>query len=412
MSPKQMRVLWVKSGGLLPLDAGGKIRSFNIARELANRHEVTLFTFYPRTDPDPNNALGEPFAHVERECFDLPERGSARDTLNYAVNALTSTPYQIRKYCRPQVSQRLLELLRHKKYDVILCDYLVTAGVLPWNTGIPVVIFTHNVEAVIWQRHFLRNKNLLWKAAAWREYRTIARAERHFATCADHVLTVSDEDRRYFLDFLPREKVTTVPTGVDLEYFQPAGVNGQPSLVFTGSMDWMPNEDAITYFAAEVLPLIQQYIPNVTLSVVGKNPTRKLLALAKRNDAIRVTGAVSDIRPYVAAASVYIVPIRIGSGTRIKIFEAMAMAKAVVSTTIGAEGLPVQHGKNILLADTPQDFAARTVELLKQRSTQQRIGLAARTLVESRYAWTAVTDVVENALLPASLPIAPTVGAR
>jgi len=227
----------------------------------------------------------------------------------------------------------------------------------------------------------------------------MARAERHFTEMADHVLTVSDEDRGAFLEFLPEEKVTTVPTGVDLEYFKPADKpQTAHSLVFTGSMDWLPNEDAIIYFSTEILPLVQQRIPGVTLSVVGRKPGRKVIALAEKNPAIRVTGAVADIRPYVHEAAVYVVPLRIGGGTRIKIFEAMAMGSAVVSTSIGAEGLPVADGKNLLLADSPQDFADRTVALLTGPAERQRLGLAARALVESRYSWNEVTNVLEKVL--------------
>jgi sugar transferase (PEP-CTERM/EpsH1 system associated) len=394
-----VRILWAKSGGVLPLDTGGKIRSFNIARELARRHEVTLFTFYASMTPDPHVSLGEPFVQVERLPLDIPERAGFRDTVAYAANSITTRPYQMRKYCRPKVRRRLRDLLAKKNNEILICDFLLTAGVVPWDVGTPTVIFTHNVEAMIWQRHFLTNQNPFWKLAAWREQRTIERAERHFTGLADHVLTVSDDDRECFLKFLPQEKVTTVPTGVDLEYFQPGAAVENSSLVFTGSMDWIPNEDAICYFAAEVLPLVQKRLPQVTLSVVGRKPTRKLLALGNNNPAIRVTGTVTDIRPYVHDASVYVVPLRIGGGTRIKIFEAMAMGKPVVSTTIGAEGLPVEQGKDILLADTPDAFAARTIELLTQPLMRKRIGGAARTLVESRYGWRSVTDVIEQALV-------------
>ena len=394
-----VKILWANSGGLLPLDRGGKIRSFNIARELARRHEVGLFIFYPRMAPDPHEQLRDFFATVECLPLDLPGRTSFGDMLAYAANAVTARPYQMRKYCRPAARQRLRELLRHGEYDVLLCDFLDTAGVVPWELGVPTVIFTHNVEAVIWKRHFEVSRNPLWKVIAWREYRTMDRAERRFTKMADHVLTVSDEDRRAFLEFLPEEKVTTVPTGVDLDYFKaPETLECSHSLVFTGSMDWLPNEDGIVYFSTEILPLIQQQIADVTLSVVGRRPTRKLLALAENNPAVRVTGAVDDIRPYIRKAGVYVVPLRIGGGTRIKIFEAMAMGCAVVSTTVGAEGLPVRHGENILLADSPEDFAAQTIALLRQSAVRERIGRAARRLVESHYGWPEVTDVLEKVL--------------
>jgi glycosyltransferase involved in cell wall biosynthesis len=395
-----VKILWAKSGGLLPLDSGGTIRSFNIASELARRHEVDLFIFYPSVTPDPHRTLGDPFARVECLPLRLPPRASLSDVLAYSANALTSQPYQMRKDCPPRVLRRLRQVLRDEHYDAVLCDFLLTAAVVPWDVGIPTVIFTHNVEAVIWRRRFLVNQNPLWKLVAWRESRTIARAERHFTDLADHVLTVSDEDRRAFLEFLPEEKVTTVPTGVDLDYFRPGESSPpSPTLVFTGSMDWLPNEDAIIYFSTEVLPLIQKRIPDVTLSVVGRRPTRKVLALAANNPALRVTGGVDDIRPYVHKAAVYVVPLRIGGGTRIKIFEAMAMGSAVVSTSVGAEGLPVKDGNNIMLADSPEDFADRTVALLTQPAVRDRIGRAARALVESRFGWAEVTNVLEEVLM-------------
>src|SRR6266850_1903129 len=395
-----MKILWAKSGDLLPLDAGGKIRSFNIARELARRHEVDLFIFYPTTTPDPHRDLRDPFARVECVPLRMHERAGFRDMLAYSANALTGQPYQIRKDCPPEVLRRLRQVLKDGHYDALLCDFLLTAAVVPWDVGVPTVIFTHNVEAVIWHRRFKINPNPLWKLVAWREYRTIERAERKFTNLADHVLTVSDEDRRAFVKFLPEEKVTTVPTGVDLDYFRPPESYAQsPTLVFTGSMDWLPNEDAIIYFATEILPLIQKRIPNVTLCVVGRRPTRKVLALAGKNTAVHVTGGVDDIRPYVHQAAVYIVPLRIGGGTRIKIFEAMAMGSAIVSTSVGAEGLPVDHGKNVLLADSPKDFADRTVALLTKRAERERLGRAARALVESRYGWAEVTNVLEDVLV-------------
>ena len=164
------------------------------------------------------------------------------------------------------------------------------------------------------------------------------------------------------------------------------------SLVFTGSMDWLPNEDAILYFVDAILPLIKQQCPEVSLEVVGRSPSRKLQALAEAEKSIRLTGWVEDIRPFVARSSVCIVPLRIGGGTRLKIFEAMAMNKAVVSTSVGAEGLPVRPGENILLADAPQDFADSVVSLLRDPNQRRRLGTAARALVQESYGWPRVAE--------------------
>jgi len=394
-----MRILWAKAGGILPLDSGGRIRSYHIATELARRHDVTLFTFYAAIDPDPHETLLAPFVKVERMPLDLSERASTADMAAYAANTLTLKPYQMRKYCRPEVARRLRELLQEDRYDALICDFLLAADVVPWDAPIPKVIFTHNVEAAIWRRHMEVATNPLWKALAWREYRAWERAERRYTGMADHVLTVSDDDRRAFLSFLPAERLTTIPTGVDLEFFRPdRSAPDSSSIVFTGAMEWLPNEDAIVFFASEILPLIQQQIPGVTLWVVGRKPTRKVIAIGERNPAIRVTGAVDDIRPHVHRAAAYVVPLRIGGGTRIKIFEAMGMGMPIVSTTVGAEGLPVTHEQDILLADAPEDFARQTVRLLRDAELNDRLGRAARALVESQYSWAAVTNVLVRVL--------------
>jgi len=394
-----VKVLWVKSGGFLPLDAGGKIRSLNVARELARRHELSIFTYYPTLKPDPHETLRDHF-RGETECLpiDLPERGSVYEMLWYVANSITKRPFQAAKYCRSHIRRRLRDKLSSRGYDIVICDYLLTAGVIPWDLRIPTVIFTHNVEAQIWKRHSLINNNPLWKMIAIREHRAIQAFERRFTALADHVSTVSEDDRREFLKFLPPNKVSTIPTGVDTDYFRPQTAHSDGhSLVFTGSMDWKPNQDAILHFVDSIFPLIQREVPDVVLRIVGRRPSRKILALKEKNPAIQVTGTVDDVRPYVHESSVYVVPLRIGSGTRIKIFEAMAMGIPVVSTTLGAEGLPVQHDRNILLADDPVDFAARTVALLTQSALRERFGREARSLAE-RCNWAAAGEAFDKVL--------------
>jgi glycosyltransferase involved in cell wall biosynthesis len=196
--------------------------------------------------------------------------------------------------------------------------------------------------------------------------------------------------------------VHDVPTGVDTEYFQPtAAAREGAELVFTGSMDWMPNEDAVIYFADEVLPRIAAVIPEVTLTVVGRNPTGRIRALARANSRIRVTGRVEDIRPYVARAAAYVVPLRVGGGTRLKIYEAMAMGKPVISTTIGAEGLPVHDGKELLIADGAEQFAQAVVRVLGDRDLANGLSRRARAVVCERFGWekaaAVFAEICENA---------------
>jgi polysaccharide biosynthesis protein PslH len=382
-----MKILWVKAGGLVPLDLGGRIRSFHIAKELARTHHVTLFTFYAAEGEDLHPQLSKIFDRVECRPLRVSTRRGLGEAVQYARALLSTRPYTIAKFCKARIARDLRKLLREGSYDVIVCDFAAAGGVIPWDFPCRKVLFTHNVEAQIWQRHYEVARNLLWKALCWREFLTMARAERLYARRADHVVTVSPADQDFFAGLTDSRKVSVIPTGVDLDYFQPADSAGDAQrLVFTGTMDYFPNEDGIVYLIREILPLIRRRIPEVILSVVGRRPSSWLQALAAKTLGVEVTGRVEDVRPYIREAAVYVVPLRVGGGTRLKIFEAMAMGKAIVSTSIGAEGLDVRHDRDIVLADGPPAFANAVVDLLQDEARRRRIGGAATELA-SRYSW-------------------------
>jgi sugar transferase (PEP-CTERM/EpsH1 system associated) len=400
-----MKILWVKAGGLVPPDTGGKIRSYNILRELARHHSVTFFSFHAAHPNDAHPGLENMFERVVSVPLSLPVSKSRADMLDYVMRLLSLQPYLITKYCRSEVRHKLQALLQQETYDVIVCDFVSPAGVIPWNSPIPKVLFTHNVEAVIWRRHYEVATNRVWKAISWWEWRKMEAAERRYLRLADRVLTVSETDRDAFATFLDPQKIAVIPTGVDVDYFQPLPVEEIPaSLVFTGSMDWLPNEDAIIYFVESILPLIKQQHPRVSLEVVGRNPSRKLHSLVETEPSVHLTDWVEDIRPFLARGSVCIVPLRIGGGTRLKIFEAMSMGKAVVSTSVGAEGLPVQTGENILLADAPNDFASAVITLLRDSTQRRRLGTAARILVHENYSWPKVAEAFSRVLQDILIP--------
>lgn len=396
-----MKILWVKSGGLLPLNHGGRIRSYYLAKELAQLHELSLFTFASEAeDPVPAHLpLREFCRNVLCLPIRIPEARGIRETLNYALNLFSTKPYSLTKYCQPSVARALAEHLAQEQYDLLICDFLLTAGVVPWDWPHPKVLFTHNIEALIWERHYRVHNNPIWKAASYREYRLLERMEREYISRADHVLAVSENDRDFFLKYAPKERMSVIPTGVDIDYFTPEEGKEEPeTIVFTGSMDWMANEDGIVFFIERVLPLVRREFPEAKLSVVGRRPSARMREIGAKETNIEVTGTVEDIRPYMAKGAVYVVPLLVGGGTRIKIFEAMAAGKAVVSTTIGAEGLPVTHGKDVLLADDPESFAKEIVDLLRNTSHRREIGSAARKLVAENYSWKAVGKTLADVL--------------
>jgi glycosyltransferase involved in cell wall biosynthesis len=200
---------------------------------------------------------------------------------------------------------------------------------------------------------------------------------------------------------------TVIPTGVDTAYFAP-GERSSASrrVVFTGSMDWLPNVDGVLYFCREILPIVRQAVPDVTFSIVGRAPTQTVRKLAEEQG-VEVTGRVDDVRPYLADAAAYVVPLRIGGGTRLKIFEAMAAWRAVVSTSIGAEGLPTENGRHLLLADNPGDFAQAVATLLLDNNVRQKIEREARTLVTTHYDWRHAAAHLEGAIVDTRRQTAP-----
>ena len=400
-----MRILWLKSDVLLPLDKGGKLRTWHLMRHLAKRHQITYLAFaepdQPRADVE---GMTQVAARVETITRSDPAKGSARFYADAALHLVDPLPYAVGKYRSRAFRRRLDALLAEQAFDLIVCDFLFPAVNLPRRLPCPAVIFTHNVESEIWRRHAEIRTSPLTRLLYGIQYRRMLRYEERALRRFDGVLAVSDADRDTFDRIYPGaigRPAHVVPTGVDTEYFAPATPVPSPDdsrdLVFTGSMDWLPNEDAMLFFCRDVLPAIRAAEPGVRLSIVGRAPTPAVRRLA--DDAgVQVTGRVDDVRPSMREAAVYIVPLRIGGGTRLKIFEAMSMAKAVVSTTVGAEGLPVTNGRDIEIADEPSRFAHAVVRLMRDAGVRRAIEAAARQLVVDRYDWSAVAHDFEHAL--------------
>ena len=397
-----MRILWLKSDLLLPLDKGGKLRTWHLMRHLARRHEITYLAFREPDQPAADvEGMKEVAARVETITRREPAKGTMRFYVDAALHLVDPLPYAVGKYRSAEYRRRLEALLARERFDLIVCDFLFPAVNLPKRLPCPAVMFTHNVESEIWRRHAETKTGVLGRLLYGAQYRRMLRYERRELARFDGILAVSDADRDTFTRLYPgaiSQPVHVVPTGVDTDYFEPASSDPQSrAMVFTGSMDWLPNEDAMLYFCREVLPAIRAEIPDASLAIVGRTPTPAVKKLAEEHG-VTVTGRVDDVRPYMKEAAVYIVPLRIGGGTRLKIFEAMAMGKAVVSTTVGAEGLPVTDGEHVRLADEPAAFARAVVHLMRDLDERRRIEAAARALVVARYDWSAVAGELESAL--------------
>jgi len=389
-----MRILWLKTEVLHPVDKGGKIRTYNMLKELKREHEVTYLTLDDGTASAEDKKNASEYCH-ELVCIRHARREKFTPGFYYELllNLVSQNAYAIKKYESRAMRREIVERDRQGAFDLLVCDFLAPAVNVPADLTTPTVLFQHNVEAMIWKRHYEVQSNAVKKAYLYGQWQKMRRFEREMCRRFDSVIAVSVEDREQMKNEYGAQAVFDVPTGVDVEFFRPSGKTPQRhSLVFTGSMDWLPNDDAIRYFTREIMPLIKSKVPDVTLTVVGRNPAPALVDLSKEDPSLIITGRVDDVRPYMENAAAYIVPLRIGGGTRLKIFEAMAMEKPLISTRIGAEGLPLTNGVELLLADEPATFADAVVRVLNDDGYAKELGQRAATVVRENFGWRQVSE--------------------
>tara|TARA_B100000614_G_scaffold259371_1_gene283837 strand:+ start:1032 stop:2261 length:1230 start_codon:yes stop_codon:yes gene_type:complete len=390
------RLLFVAPRFLFPTDSGGKIRTTDILRGMkGGRFEIVL------ASPAPDNIA--PFeSEIESVCdrfegWSEPARG-ALFPVTRMRHLLSSLPVAVATD-RSATGKAAVGSLLAEKPDVVVVDFPHTAVLLPHRIDCPSVLFTHNVEAEIFERHVdLAGDGL--RRGVWRDQsRKMVRFEGEACRRFDTVVAVSDRDgevltRRYGL-----KDVATIPTGVDLNRFpfRPSEDHAGKRVVFVGSMDWRANIDAMEFFMADVWPRVAAARPEATMAVVGRNPPPALVEEAKRRGlAWTFTGFVDDVRDHVYDAQVYVVPIRIGSGTRIKVFEAMAMGSPLVSTTVGVEGLPIADETHYLCADDAEGFAAAVIALLDDPNRRLALATAARHYVEENFSSERVAQIFED----------------
>ena len=388
-----MRLLWLKTNLLHPVDTGGKIRTYYMLRELMQRHHVTYLALDDGTaSPD----AGERAAEYCHELIRVPHRTSSKFSLRFFAelvrNLGSPLPYAVEKY---RSSEFWTQIAREQtKADVVVCDFLFPSVNVQEPLSRPSVLFQHNVEALIWRRHADTQRNPVLARLFRAQWGRMRDFERAACQRYDAIVAVSPQDRAIIEGDYGAPLVRDIPTGVDTDYFRPSGSAQADSchLVFTGSMDWLPNDDAMKYFVRNIFPRIRAACPETSLTIVGRKPFPGVTALARECPAIRVTGQVDDVRPYMERAAVYVIPLRIGGGTRLKVFEAMAMGKPIVSTSIGIEGLPIANGTDALIADEPDAFADAVIRLLRDRAFASRLGEAASEKVRAQFGWAPVAE--------------------
>jgi len=398
-----MKILWICPFFLHPTDRGAQIRTLGIVKELHKRHEIHFVALN-----DPQNVEGpERSTEYSTRHFAIdhsaPGRRSVRIIPQLVGSVVEAMPLAVSRYYSEIFENKISELIAREHYDSIVCDFLAAAPNLKDMRSC--VLFQHNVETTIWQRHAAQNSSYLKRWFFQLQARKMAAYERKICREAKHVIAVSEIDAKRMKSMFDVEDVSSITTGVDVDFFaSPSQAPPVSDILFCGSMDWLPNVDAVVYFLAKVLPLIRERKPDVTFTIAGRSPDAAVLKAVEGHTGVYVTGKVPDMRPYLWGSKISVVPIRIGGGTRLKIYECMASGLPVVSTAIGAEGLRYEDGKDIVIADDAERFAAACVRMLTEHPVRDSIARNALELVQDKLSWEAVSREFEAVLEHNRLP--------
>jgi len=393
------RLTFVSPRFLFPADSGGKIRTTQILRGLRDSvFDVTLLM--PLTERERIDFAPEIDSVCNRLVFWQPSNrdgllGNVRRILQLANRYPVAVAEDKNRDGAATVKKALDE-----NPDVAVFDFPHSAVLATQRIESPSVLFTHNIESEIFRRHLEVAASPAMKMIWRSQYRKMSRFEKRTLKRFDTVIAVSDRDCTFFERQWDIEQCRSIPTGVDTEFFTYVAPAEEPQVVFCGSMDWMANIDAIEFFHDRIWPLIRADVPKARMRVIGRSPPDNLVRrIGSKSADWQFTGYVDDVRDHVCGAAAFVIPLRVGGGTRIKAFEAMAMGTPVVSTTIGVEGLPIVDGQHYLNADEPAEFARSIVSLLEDRSRRLRISEAARDFVATEYGFRKAAQVFEQICL-------------
>ena len=408
-----MKILFVTPQLPYPPDKGATIRTLAMIKGLAQRgHQIQLLSFINCEDDLVWLPQIRPYV-TGIATVQIPQRSMLTRLSRFVFS---SRPDMAWRLPSAEFADTLGNMLRQDNYDIVQFESIEVAqyalqAIEQRAPGAkkPVIVFDDlNAEFLLQKRAFEIDRKSLrkWPKAfySWVQWRRLRSYEARVCTTVDRVLAVSETDAAVLRDLHNGINVTVVPNGVDCAFFSPSArpadyaepnrIKHLAAIVFTGTMDFRPNADAVVWFCQEMLPLIKKHFYHVHFYIVGKGPTPEVRALA--SPAVTVTGYVSDIRPYIVNSQVYVVPMRMGSGTKLKVMEAMAMKIPVVSTTMGAEGIDVTPGQHLLLGDNPAEFAQHVMDLLENAAERQRLATNARRLVEEKYDWITIVPSLEK----------------
>ena len=390
MAKTKPKLLFLCQNLPFPPDGGALIRSYHTLRLLSEEYEVTALCFFrkaSRANPDAVSRGRQGLETVARsvEVFPIPQESNRlRLFLDHALSLLSRRAYTRWTYESRDFRRRVESLIQEHDFDVVHLDSLDLVGYLPALRGRRVVVAHHNVESQLLRRRGWSEKGLRARYLRIQAGLT-EKEERRWCPRVDLNIAVSDEDRTSLQRIAPDSQVIVVPNGVDTQAFRPTYENPSADIVFVGGHTWFPNRDGMEHFTESILPLIRESLPEVTVTWVGRAPAEVIKEMSHHG--IHMTGYVDDIRPFVHRAKCFIVPLRVGGGTRLKILDAWSLGKAIVSTPEGCEGLVQLHEQNIMIAADSQSFADAVITVLTDSALRCHLGTHGRTTAINHYDW-------------------------
>lgn len=392
------KVLFVGIAPPTPTTSGQRMRTRCLLEAIKQEgHALSLISFADPAD------LQHPQTELAGLCDDWqlvpsPSGGMAGgEYLRRILGIFSSEPYGARRVRSAPMRDAIQAALSKQKFDFVICPDIYMLASLPENLDIPVLMNKDDLTFVIVKQFADSDPNPLKRLYAEIEYKKIFKLETEACANSAAVLVCSKADEDGLLRHCPTARTFVVPNVIDVDRYQSSAGDDKRTVIFVGAMDWLPNKDGVTYFAEQILPLLRRRVPNARFLVAGRNPSEEFKAKFAGIPEMEFTGTLPDMRTAIASAAVCVVPLRIGSGTRLKILEAAAMGKAIVSTTLGAEGLEFQDGVEIALADDPERFAAAVADLLNDQNRRSAMGAAARRVVEERYSMKVLRESIRTA---------------
>ena len=383
-----------------PPSNGHKLRNWAVLRALAAEgHQLSLLTF---AEPNEFQSDLAPIREVTSDLEIVPIKpvglSSGEQILSRALSLARSSPYAVTRFKSREMAEKIRRRVESGRHHALLAETPYALINLRSKSDVPLILDNHNIEHKLLERYQEVECSKLRRAYAGLESWKLKTWELGAWKAADHTWACSHCDKELIEGSHRGIRCSVIPNVVDLDSYRPSG-DGQPTrILFTGGMDWHPNRDAVEYFATEMLPILRWLRPGVELVVAGRGPSAAFRQRFSGTRGVEFTGTVADMRSEIQRASVCVVPLRIGSGTRLKILEAAGMAKPVVSTSIGAEGLEFEDGKEIVLADEPEKFARAVATLLADRTLARMIGAAARRKAEASYSLQSLRSAINNSL--------------